>query len=238
MLAGKSGMREFRRDNRDWCVFFKPFERAEWEGRTTGSVGWSVGVVYPEEDIFGIHNVLVNLVVIIAILGMMLFYVLCRWILRRQLKPVKQLAKAAHQIAEGNYNEMLPYSDRQDEIGLLQNRFEKMQHSLQKQANELEEEAVQSRQYGEMTRAAYDKITESDKLRMMFLHYMTSEMFGTDESIDNSVTALCNTIHKPSEKDVALQVNNIQRKTQSIVELLNHIAHFSDTNKGKEAAHA
>lgn len=238
MLAGKSGMREFRRDNRDWCVFFKPFERAEWEGRTTGSVGWSVGVVYPEEDIFGIHNVLINLVVIIAILGMMLFYVLCRWILRRQLKPVKQLAKAAHQIAEGNYNEMLPYSDRQDEIGLLQNRFEKMQHSLQKQANELEEEAAYSRQYGEMTRAAYDKITESDKLRMMFLHYMTSEMSGADESIDKSVTALCNTIHELSEKDVALQVDNIQRKTQSIVELLNHIAHFSDTNKGKEAAHA
>ena len=67
---------------------------------------------------------------------------------------------------------------------------------------------------------------------------MTSEMSGADESIDKSVTALCNTIHELSEKDVALQVDNIQRKTQSIVELLNHIAHFSDTNKGKEAAHA
>jgi hypothetical protein len=87
MLAGESGMKEFRRDHRDWCVFYKPFERVEWEGRTTGKSGWSVGVVCPEEDIFGTHNVLIYQVLAIAVAGMLLLFLLWSWILRNRLKP-------------------------------------------------------------------------------------------------------------------------------------------------------
>ena len=238
MLAGESGMREFRRGNRDWCVFFKPFERVEWEGRTNGNIGWSVGVVCPEEDFFDTYNVLLYLVVGIAIVGMLLFYLLCNWIIRRQLKPVKRLVKSAHHIAEGNYHETLPYSDRQDEIGLLQNRFEQMQLSLQTQVNELENETTQLHQHSEMLRAAYNKTVETNHLKTSFLLYMTKQMSESAESIDKSVTMLSYDHQDASQRDIDRQVDNIQRRTQSMVELLNHMAHFTETNTGKEAAHA
>jgi methyl-accepting chemotaxis protein len=48
MVAGERGMKEFRRGNRDWCVFYKPFKRANWEGRHKENIDWSVGVVAPE----------------------------------------------------------------------------------------------------------------------------------------------------------------------------------------------
>ena len=238
MLAGESGMREFRRGNRDWCVFFKPFERAEWEGRANGNIGWSVGVVCPEEDIFDSYNVLLYLVLGIAVLGMLLFYLMYSWIIRRQLKPVKQLVKSAQHIAEGNYHEMLPYSDRQDEIGLLQNRFEQMQLSLQTQVTELEDETTQLHQQSDILRAGYDKMVETDQLKTSFLLYMTKQMSESAESIDKSVTALCNNYHDISQKDMNRQVDNIQRRTQTMVELLNHMAHFTESNTGKEGAHA
>jgi len=237
MLAGESGMREFRRGNRDWCVFFKPFKRVEWEGRSNGNIGWSVGVVCPEEDIFDTYNVLLYLVVGIAIIGMLLFYLMCSWTIRRQLKPVKQLVKSAHHIAEGNYHETLPYSDRQDEIGLLQNRFEQMQLSLQTQVNELEDETTQLHQHNDMLRAAYDKTVETNQLKTSFLLYMTKQMSESAESIDKSVTTLSYNRHEASQRDIDRQVDNIQRRTQTMVELLNYMAHFTEPNTRKEAAH-
>ena len=237
MLAGERGMQEFRRGNRDWCVFYKPFERANWEGRVKENIGWSVGVVYPEEDIFESHNSLIFLVVAIAIAGMLLFHLLCSWFIRRQLKPLKQLAKSAQHIAEGNYRETLPDSDRHDEIGLLQHRFRRMQRSLQKQVDELEEETTQLRQHGDMLRTSYDRTVETDEMKSSFLLYMTNQMSESAESIDNSVTMLCNYCHYLGEKDRNRQVDNIQRKSQTVVELLKHMAHFTETDTGKEVVH-
>ena len=238
MLAGESGMREFRRDHRDWCVFFKPFQRIQWKDRSSGDIGWSVGVVCPEEDIFGTHNILLYLVVAIAILGLLLFFLLCSWVIRRQLKPLKRLIVSANYIAEGNYYEKLPDTDRQDEIGLLQNQFERMQHSLQNQVSELEEETAQLQQHGNMLRVAYEKAIETDELKSSFLLYMTNQMSAPAESIDNSVTTLCNHHRDLGQQETDCQVDNIQQQTRRMVEFLNHIAHFTKPDTGKEAAYA
>jgi methyl-accepting chemotaxis protein len=237
MLAGETGMREFHRADGDWYVFFRPFERIQWEGRSSGDIGWSVGVVYPEEDIFGTHNILLFLILGIAVVGLLLFFLLCSWVIRRQLKPLKRLIVSTHYIAEGNYHTQLPYTDRQDEIGLLQKQFELMQYSLQKQVNELEEETAQLHQQGNVLRAAYDKIIETDDLKTSFLLYMTSQMSTPAENIDNSVTTLCNSYHDSSQQEVEFQVDNIQQKTHALVELLNHIAYFTQPETGKEEAY-
>ena len=71
MLAGKVGEKDFKMDGKKWSVFFKPFVRSEWEGRYNGegTLGWSVGVIYPDEDIFGVHNQLIFLVLFITIIS-------------------------------------------------------------------------------------------------------------------------------------------------------------------------
>ena len=237
MLAGEKGMREFRRGNSDWCVFYKPFERVEWEGRSDGNIGWSVGVVYPEEDIFGMHNILIYLVLGIALAGILLFCLSCGWVIRRQMSPLKQLAKSARHIAEGNYDEMLPYSDRIDEIGQLQNRFNKMQRSLYSQVEELKEETARLQQHGDMLRAAYDKTVETDGMKTSFLLYMTNQMAEHAEGVDSGATTLCNNYHEITSQEAGRQADNIQRKSQAIVEVLNLMAHFTETETGKEAAH-
>ena len=237
MVTGESGMKEFHRKDGDWCVFYKPFERAEWAGKPSGNFGWSVGVVYPEDDIFGSHNILLWQVLVIAVVGLLLFFLLSNWIIRRQLKPVEQLAHSAHHIADGNFNEILPYTDRQDEIGLLQNRFEQMQHSLQKQVDELNEETTQLRQHGDMLRAAHDKTVETDEMKTSFLHYMADQMTLSTESIDKSSTKLCNDYQDLSKSEIDQQVDNIQRESHTILELLKHVAHFAETDTGKRTRH-
>lgn len=235
MINGESGRMEFRRNHRDWWVFYKPFESVEWEGKPRGEINWSVGVVYPKEDIFGKHNVLIWLVLGITIAGLLLFFVLGGWMVRRQLKPLRKLAVSANHIADGNYNETLPFIDRHDEIGLLQNRFKQMQHSLQDQVEELKEETAVLYQHGDMLLAAYDKTIEVDKIKTSILNYTTNQVSGPVEGIDKAVTALCNNYQDLSKEEKDRLVDNIQHYTQKMVELLNHVAHFAETEIGKEA---
>ena len=237
MVAGHVGEKDFKMDGKNWTVFFKPFVRGEWEGRYNGegTLGWSVGVVYPDEDIFGIHNKLVFLVIVIAFVGILAFFLLCTWILRRQLKPLRKLTNSAQRIANGDLNEELNSTDRDDEIGHLQNRFRKMQKSLQNQIRELEQETAQLHQRSDVLRAAYGNTEDADRMKTSFLHYMTNQMSVPTESIDRSVTTLCNNYHDLSKEEIEKQVDNIQLKSDAIVDLLNHMIHFTETDQGKEA---
>lgn len=234
MLSGQSGMREFKRKDGDWYVFFKPFRRVDWEGRANVSIRWSVGVVFPGKDVFGRHNALLCQVLVIAILGLLLFFVLCSWIIRRQLNPMRQLADSAQHITEGNYNEMLPFTRRRDEIGLLQDRFKIMQRSLQKQVDDLKEETQRLTQYGDMLRSAYDKMIETDRTKTAFLHYIVDQMIVHTEAIDKSAGKLYNDYQELDPQEVAQQVDTIQRKSQAVVGITEFIGHFAETEPRKE----
>lgn len=239
MVDGKVGEKDFTMDGKRWSVFFKPFVRGDWKGRYNGegTLGWSVGVVYPDEDIFGMHNKLVYLVIAIAIVGLLIFFILSTIVIKRQLKPLRYLTHSAQHIADGNLNEELQYTDRDDEIGHLQNRFHKMQHSLQNQVNEQEFEIEQLQQRNDVLKAALSTAEEADRMKTSFLHYMTNQMAVPSESIDRSVTNLCNNYQDLSKDEIDQQVDNIKRKSDAMIELLNHMAHFTETEKGKEARH-
>lgn len=237
MLLGKSGMKEFTRDGKDWCVFFRPFERIDMEGRSSGKIGWSVGLVYPEEDVFGSHNTLLFMVIAIAIVGLLLFFMICSLVIRRQLKPLRLISSSARQMAAGNYDHMLHTIDRQDEIGLLHNRFAKMQRSLHRQVDKLEGDISQLQHTGDMIKAANEKAVETDAMKTSFLQYITSQMFSPTESIDNNVTKLCNQYHDLSKEEIKNHVDKIHEKSNTMLELLDQMAHFATTDHGKEASH-
>ena len=236
MQAGESGMKEFSTDGQDMCVFYKPFKRVRWQLWTSGEVGWSVGVVYPKDDITGSHNSLIFLAVAIAIVGLLLFYLLCRWFIRWQLKPLNEITKSTQHIIDGNYSATLPETDRHDEIGVLQNRFVRMQHSLRQQAADLEAANSRQHQKGLLLQAAYDKTIETDIIKNSFLHYMGNQVATTAENIDRSVTTLVNNHHDIAKEEADRHADNIRKSSQTIVELLGLLDHFTGrfTKGGQE----
>ena len=86
-------------------------------------------------------------------------------------------------------------------------------------------------------RASYERIEESDKMKTSFLHYITNQMALPSETIDRSVTTLCNNYQDLSKDEIDNQVDSIERKSEALVELLNHMAHFTDNETGKEDSH-
>ena len=237
MLSGQSGMKKFNMNGESWSVFYKPFKRVEWEGRSDWQLDWSVGVVYPDADIHSVHNKLLYLVVAITIVGLLLFFLLCGWLVRHELKPLSLLTQLTQRIAAGNYDESVPATNREDEVGHLQNRLRKMQDRLKEQTADLENETMQLHEHSDELRAAYGRIEENDRMKTSFLHYITNQMAVPAESIDRSVTTLCNNYHDISKDEIDKQVDNIERKSDMLVELLNHMAHFTDAETGKEANH-
>ena len=237
MLSGQSGMKRFKMAGESWSVFFKPFKRVEWEGRADWQLDWSVGVVCPDADIHSVHNHLLFLVIAIVVVGLLLFFLLCGWLIRRELKPLRKLSKWAQRVADGDYVESVPTTNRSDEVGQLQNRFHQMQKQLKSQTKVLEAETQQQQERSDQLRADYGRVEENDRMKTTFLHYITNQMAVPAESIDRSVTTLCNNYQAISKEEIDKQVDNIERKSEALVELLNHMAHFTETETGKEADH-
>lgn len=233
MVAGQSGFKPFRMDGQKWYVFFKPFKCLEVPGRSMENLNWSIGVVYPEDDIFGEYNRLLYYVWAIAIIGLLLFFVFCRMIIHRQLLPLNMLTLSAQRIADGNYDEVIPDTTREDEIGQLQGHFKQMQQSLVTHIGELKELSSTLRDRSKVLRKAYKKAQEADRTKTTFLHYMTNQMTGPSDAIDRSVTTLCNNYRDISPQEVDQEVSNIQKQTDIIVDQLNHLLHAAGNDTGK-----
>ena len=64
---------------------------------------------------------------------------------------------------------------------------------------------------------------------------MIKQLEVPTKSIDSSATTLCNNYGNSTNEEVGKQVNNITVKSDVIIDLLNNISHFSETNEKKEA---
>jgi HAMP domain-containing protein len=228
MISGQTGYKPFRKDNTDYYVFYKPFSRSAIPGRSMERLGWSAGIIYPEDDIFGDYNNLSYYVLAIAVIGMLLLFLLCRVIIHRQLKPLLMLTASAQRIAKGKYFEPIPDSHQQDEIGRLQDNFQKMQQSLASYIGELEQLTTTLKEHGEDLRTAYNEAQKADRMKTSFLHNMTNQMVGPANSIDRDVDTLCNCPDAANRSQLA---DNIQSNGKTITDLLKNLINISDEER-------
>ena len=237
MVAGETGYKKFRMNNTDYYIFYRPFQRSAIPGRSLENLSWSVGIIYPENDIFGDYNRLIYYVLAIAITGLLLMFVLICIIIHRQLLPLRMLTKSAQHIAEGNYGEVIPDSQQHDEIGRLQNHFQQMQQSLATNIGELKELSHTLEERGKELRSAYEQAQRANRLKTSFLHNMTDQMLSPANAIYKDVNDLCNPKESEEKEDTKQLADDIQRQGKTIAELLNNLLHVSEEETGKEVDH-
>ena len=237
MVNGEEGYREFRMKGEDWYVFYKPFRRNAVPGRAMVQLGWSVGVVFPVDDIRGDYNRLLYYVYAIAIAGLLLLFLLCGTFIHRQLLPLRMLTRSAQHIAKGNYSEPIPNAHRHDEIGLLQGNFQKLQFSLATHVHELEQLKATLSERGEGLRKAWHKAQEANRMKTAFLHNMTNQMVNPSKIINERVEQLSNGSRQLTQEDAEQMTKDIQKQATAITELLKHMLDDSETVAGKEVEH-
>lgn len=231
MMTGQTGYKEFRQDGKGWFVFYKPFNRSMLPGRSMEKLNWSAGIVYPEDDIFGEYNRILYVVVAISLAGLFMLLLLCQWFTHRRLLPLRMLTKSTQRIAEGDFNEPIPDSRQEDEIGQLQEQFQQMQQSLATHVNDLNRLRTSLQTQGEELRAAYEKAQEADKLKTAFLHHMTNQMIAPSQTIVTCVDTLCQHWSDMSKEEAAKLVDSIQKDSQTITDLLGGMLNKSVIDK-------
>ncbi len=94
------------------------------------SAKWSLGVVYPHEEMYAsLHNLNLMLL-LLSILGLGVLASATIRIINLQIRPLTKFAKSARAIAAGNFNTELPAIEANDEMKELHNSFEFMQKEL------------------------------------------------------------------------------------------------------------
>ena len=223
MLNGETGYRYVKLDGEDYYVFYKPFERAEVMGRAMSKLGWSAGIVYPEDDIFGDYNRLLYTVLIIAVIGLVLLLLSCRFYIRHQLLPLRKLEKSAQHIAEGDYDEPIRYSRRRDEVGRLQNHFREMQQSLATRMGEMKQLSETLKERGEELQATYEQAQAAERLKTNFLYNMSDQMMAPVDGIRKRVLTISDPSKQLTEEETNQLVDGIQQRGEKVTALLNQL---------------
>ncbi len=92
--------------------------------------GWSLGIVYPVEELTSSLNDLFKIVIIFALIGATILLIVIVFISRSITRPLRKLAFASRQISGGNFHAALPVVKTRDEIGDLTKSFGLMQEEL------------------------------------------------------------------------------------------------------------
>ena len=218
MVGGESGYKVLRREGKNLYVFYKPFRHT----------GWSVAIVCPEEDIFEPYNSLQKSLMFIAIVGLLLLFIFCIFIIRRSLQPLKQLAHSAHRIAEGDYDEKVPDSERQDEIGHLQQSFSLMQQSLAHHIDEMNHTTDTLTQRNHELQHAYELAKEADRVKTAFLNNMTDQMSHPVAVINAESDILHQNYTTFTPEEMAAHVDKMLENTEAVTQLLNQLLDASE----------
>lgn len=101
--------------------------------------GWSLGVVYPVEELTAPLNNLFKVVIILSVIGVIILLFVIIFISRSITRPLRKLALATQEIGEGKFDVVLPEFKSKDEISELNNTFAVMQKALRHTIEQLKE---------------------------------------------------------------------------------------------------
>jgi sigma-B regulation protein RsbU (phosphoserine phosphatase) len=103
------------------------------------SSGWSLGIIFPEDELYAGLQRLGRGVLLIGLIGLGLLVVAITAIAGTITKPLRFLARQSQEISRGNLNMDLPDTVNRDEIGQLTRSFGEMRDSLKEYISHLAE---------------------------------------------------------------------------------------------------
>jgi len=227
MIAGATDYRAIMINGEKYYIFFRPFKRSAVPGRSIDDIGWSVGVLYAVNDIFGDYMKLLDLILLISVIGILLFFISEKILIHSQLSPLNQFTILAKRIADGDYNTPISDCHQEDEVGALHHHFKQMQKSLSYKIGELKQLRENLEEKSKILSKAYVLAKEADRMKTAFLHNMTNQMIEPANIMSESVEILLNQKQKVSDEEIDRLVDTIHAEGSTIAEMLDQLIKLS-----------
>ena len=110
-------------------LFFCPIEHTSW----------SIAIAVPSALINAVGIVVGIALLLMIALALLVVRLVGKYVAKRATRPLSLLVASADEVAKGNFNAPLPQLKHYDEIRLLRDSFEEMQHSLTHYIDELKD---------------------------------------------------------------------------------------------------
>jgi sigma-B regulation protein RsbU (phosphoserine phosphatase) len=120
------------------------------------SNGWSLAVLFPQDEFTADVTRLNRLVITLGIVGLFLLSVAVAFIARSFTRPLKAMARATEKIATGNLDIELPPAKTGDEVGKLSKSFQTMKESLKEYIQQLTETTASKERIESELKIAHD----------------------------------------------------------------------------------
>lgn len=137
---------------------------------------WSAALICSERDVLHGYQRLNISILLIIIVGLLIIYVICRRTVLRAFAPVKLLEEQAQRIADGDYSAVIARSDKNSEMGKLQNSFADMQETLSRRFQDLNAAIAESARRNDELRKANADLEEAIGRQKEFVANMTHQI--------------------------------------------------------------
>ena len=117
----------FDKDDKYYFTFYAPLERT----------GWTVATIVPFSDILPPVYFFIKLVFVILIISLIIIVLVAKKNIHSVTKPLRLFAQSATEISNGHLDTPLPVIKTKDEMLILHDSFETMQHSLASQIEQI-----------------------------------------------------------------------------------------------------
>ena len=225
MVEGKSGRREFTLDSSRYQMAYMPFRQSTYPGRQESNLGWSVAVIYPENELYHEFDPGFRLSVIMTIIGLVLLLAGATAIPRISLKPLRKLAYVTRIISKGNYRLPGFETSRTDEVGRLQTQYNKMLHAVADHMEQLQNLSQKETLHQEALARTYAQTKEIQKHKTMFFGNMTHQMADVTAEIQGSVDKLYESGADMSKEETMKELDRIEQNGNKVTEILNDMLH-------------
>ncbi|MBB4075583.1 methyl-accepting chemotaxis protein [Anoxybacillus voinovskiensis] len=225
MMQHNSGLHEYTQDNEKRMLYFT----------TIPNLGWKVGAVYKEKDLFAVSDSLAMkmlLITAIAVLiGIAVIYVMARSI----VKPIVYLQEQLEKVANGDLNVQVE-TKAKDEIGQLAEHFNHMVremkgliHQVHESVNELAASA------DHLSAVAEETMTTSDQVATAIgdIAKGMSEQASDLDTINERTAMLSNQIETVAQAASAMHAlsNDTKDASYNGIEKLNELQQKSNEAK-------
>ena len=166
MIGGKEGTMHVTVNGSRCHVSYQPVPGTDW----------SLALISPESEVLEGYHHLAYVIVVLIFLGLMLMAWMNHRVVRRNIKPIRELLSYTKLIAEGRYDGVILQSDRHDDIAQLQNSFAAMQVALNDRMGSISQAAEEIRKRNEQRARDMQLAEEAVQKQTLFIENLSHQI--------------------------------------------------------------
>lgn len=195
---------------------------------------WSLALVIPDREILQAYYRLANIIIPLIVIGLVVILLISRKIVTQAIKPLNQLLKQSQVIAGGNYAEQIPFTQRNDAVGRLQNSFATMQVSLDRHVSEIKNVVDETKRSNEELVKATQLAEDADRQKTLFIQNVTHQIRTPLNIIMGFAQVLRNSLGEIPHDEVKKIVEMMDHNTKTLSRMLLMLYDSSDAGASVE----